>query len=554
VTVNPTDERDFLAFASTAVPTLLPAAHALTGSQAAAERLLTTTLARLTRHWHRSGSDPTVSATRILFREYAGRRATAPPLELHAFDDPEQALARLRHAALRQVPPRSRAVLVLRYLLDRPEPEVAEILGTSTDAVRDGITGALARLRSFRASVDGAAAGPDFDIEAELRQTLRELADAAEPADLGSAAFATARRLRYTRLGVTAAAALALVGGIGAVALRPDPPPPPDLTGMTVVTSYYDQVWYVLDPATGEYRLLGDNQPLVSPDLRSYALVSHPGAGTAIQISSTVERVESFSVQVPGTAQVSSWAPDSAYLAGIAIDEVGEVFRRVVVVDLTTREPRMLELPADRGGSWLTEVIWLDAGRLAVPTVNLERELPAVDAVSVFDLTGALVDELPINTDDLDGSGNPQSALGWLPRGVLADGRFLLAREPEPGTLELAAADLATDPGPYRPVTLTLPDPPEATRWSAHPAGWFGATVLVEARLFGDPDHPDQLPFDVVQELQTDPEAYFANLDTGEVTPVDLGSELPVPPGTINVLLGDAAGLFPDAAHVAFRR
>ena len=50
--------------------------------------------------------------------------------------------------ALRQLPPRMRAVIVLRYWADASEAETAEILGCSVGAVKSTASRGLARLRA----------------------------------------------------------------------------------------------------------------------------------------------------------------------------------------------------------------------------------------------------------------------------------------------------------------------------------------------------------------------------------------------------------------------
>lgn len=151
---------DFEAFARARAPRLLRSAWLLCGDQHQAEDLVQETLAKVYVRWHRRLGgridNPAAYAQTALVRTFLSARRRRSSGELPYADPPEVARAdatgdtELRlvvAAALAGLAPADRAVLVLRYLEDRPVGEVAELLGVSEGAVRNRSMRALDRLR-----------------------------------------------------------------------------------------------------------------------------------------------------------------------------------------------------------------------------------------------------------------------------------------------------------------------------------------------------------------------------------------------------------------------
>ena len=136
---------------------LLTAAKLLTGSQEAAEDLLQAALERLIRHWSRIEGDPEGYLRRTPYNlaadgwrrrrtRIAGlRRLDAAARSGSAADQTE--IVDLRDALIRQLPPRQRAVLVLRYWEGLTEAEAAALLGCSPGTIKSATSRGLARLR-----------------------------------------------------------------------------------------------------------------------------------------------------------------------------------------------------------------------------------------------------------------------------------------------------------------------------------------------------------------------------------------------------------------------
>ena len=152
------DDDAFEAFVAARSADLLRTAVLLTQDRGHAEDLLQTALVKAYRRWSRiDGEDPYPYVRRILVTTAASwrrLRATQELVSLPAFDagtpdDTEAHAERDRlTAALGTLPPRMRAVLVLRYTEDLSEAATAEALGCSVHTVRSQTVRGLARLRA----------------------------------------------------------------------------------------------------------------------------------------------------------------------------------------------------------------------------------------------------------------------------------------------------------------------------------------------------------------------------------------------------------------------
>jgi RNA polymerase sigma-70 factor (sigma-E family) len=152
---------EFDQFVATHVDDLLRTAYLIVWDETEAEDLVQECLFKVARRWPRvrSMEQPRAYARRILInlatdgaRSRARRRVEldpSPPAGAERSVDPLAALD--THAelveALGRLPPRQRAVLVLRYFHDLTEAQAAEVLGCSAGTVKSNASRGLARLR-----------------------------------------------------------------------------------------------------------------------------------------------------------------------------------------------------------------------------------------------------------------------------------------------------------------------------------------------------------------------------------------------------------------------
>lgn len=149
---------------------LLRSAYLLTTDRQAAEDLLQDVLERVYVRWRRIRQAPEAYARRTLATQAISgwrRRRRRPEESWYADADPPvgdhaDAVA-VRHsvlAALRTLPARQRAVVVLRYLDDLSEADTARVLGLSTGTVKSHAARGLARLRAALPVTDDSPAQP----------------------------------------------------------------------------------------------------------------------------------------------------------------------------------------------------------------------------------------------------------------------------------------------------------------------------------------------------------------------------------------------------------
>jgi RNA polymerase sigma-70 factor (sigma-E family) len=153
------DDEDFETFFRMRSPALLRAAYLLTGDRHLAEDLVQEALARTHRVWSRlvAEGSPEAYVRRVMYNLQASRwrrkqftevRTDRVPEGSGHRDEAGDAVDRLAlRTALRALPVRQRATVILRYFEDRSEAETAEILGCRVGTVKSHLSRGLARLR-----------------------------------------------------------------------------------------------------------------------------------------------------------------------------------------------------------------------------------------------------------------------------------------------------------------------------------------------------------------------------------------------------------------------
>jgi RNA polymerase sigma-70 factor (sigma-E family) len=157
--VRRSEEDRFTAFVAAHSATLFRTAYLMTGDYQRAEDLLQTTLVRLYQHWGRveAMDRPVGYARKVLvnqatswWRRRSSRESPTMRREEHSWDGRLEGLAEHERvwAAVLALPPRQRAVTVLKYYEDLSEAEIARTLGVSVGTIKSQASKAMAKLRA----------------------------------------------------------------------------------------------------------------------------------------------------------------------------------------------------------------------------------------------------------------------------------------------------------------------------------------------------------------------------------------------------------------------
>lgn len=154
-------DADFTAYLHARQPALLRTAFLLTGDPHTAEDVVQSALARLYLAWDRveRADSPDAYVRRAIVNEATSwwRRSSRrreviievlPERATVDGDEPAGSAASDVWALIRALPPRQRAVIVLRYYEQLSEAEIAQVLGISPGTVKSQASRALTTLRA----------------------------------------------------------------------------------------------------------------------------------------------------------------------------------------------------------------------------------------------------------------------------------------------------------------------------------------------------------------------------------------------------------------------
>jgi RNA polymerase sigma-70 factor (sigma-E family) len=169
-----TNRESFESFVAARSSALLKTAYLLTQDSHLAEDLLQTALAKTWRAWSRIDTNAEAYVRRVLVNTYASwwRRHWNGEAPTDVLPDVAQGPDDVASkgdlgTALRRLPKRQRAVIVLRYFDDLTEVETARLLGCSVGTVKSQTSKALAKLRVDPGVVDEQGSAHEHNHESE---------------------------------------------------------------------------------------------------------------------------------------------------------------------------------------------------------------------------------------------------------------------------------------------------------------------------------------------------------------------------------------------------
>ncbi|MDN5856793.1 MAG: SigE family RNA polymerase sigma factor [Actinomycetia bacterium] len=162
------ERNEFDSFVLGAWSRLFRTAYALTGNRADAEDMLQNAFAKAYSNWrkvrraespeayvHRIVANETMTAWRRRWRHVEHSTDTPPDVTAPSHADSVGDRSTM-WAAIQALPPRQRAVVVLRYYEDLSEKEIADVLGISPGTVKSQASRALKALHSHLEPVSAA--------------------------------------------------------------------------------------------------------------------------------------------------------------------------------------------------------------------------------------------------------------------------------------------------------------------------------------------------------------------------------------------------------------
>lgn len=252
------DDDQFTAFVRAHGATLFRTAYLMTGDYQRAEDLLQTTLVRVYQRWPRVQEmhHPVGYARKVLVSQSTSwwrRRSSheAPGLRTDPPDRVDLARDLDEHdrvwSAVLSLPPRQRAVMVLRYYEDLTQAEIAATLDTAPGTVKSHAHAASHRLAEMLAepATPASRGGDVMTLDEQLSRAAHELADRVVAPDVDVEVVRSKARARRRRTAAGALAAVLAATVVGMVLIsrgtdRAEPMPAPRPPTLGIGPVWYD--------------------------------------------------------------------------------------------------------------------------------------------------------------------------------------------------------------------------------------------------------------------------------------------------------------------------